>query len=65
MGGIAINGQSQVMREDGSIIDGLYAAGTATGGVEGGPQIGYVGGLVRSGVNGLRAAETIARSLNT
>ena len=60
MGGIVINTSAQALREDGSVIDGLYAAGAATGGLEGGPQIGYVGGLAKSGITGLAAAEHIA-----
>lgn len=35
MGGILINENTQVVREDGSIIDGLYAAGEVTGGFHG------------------------------
>ncbi|MBI3937867.1 MAG: FAD-binding protein [Betaproteobacteria bacterium] len=62
MGGVAINEHAQALREDGSVIPGLYAAGAATGGLEGGPEVGYVGGLVKCGVTGLRAAEHIARS---
>ncbi len=60
MGGIVINTHAQALREDGSVIDGLYAAGAATGGLEGGPQIGYVGGLAKSGITGLAAAEHVA-----
>ena len=60
MGGIVINTHAQALREDGSAIPGLYAAGAATGGLEGGPQIGYVGGLAKSGITGLAAAEHIA-----
>jgi fumarate reductase flavoprotein subunit len=60
MGGIVINTHAQALREDGSVIDGLYAAGAATGGLEGGPQIGYVGGLAKSGITGLAAAEHFA-----
>ena len=60
MGGIVINTHAQALREDGSVIEGLYAAGAATGGLEGGPQIGYVGGLAKSGITGLAAAEHIA-----
>ena len=60
MGGITINAHAQVLREDGSAIEGLYAAGAATGGLEGGPQIGYVGGLAKGGITGLAAAEHIA-----
>ena len=35
MGGILINDQTQVVKEDGSVIDGLYAAGEVTGGFHG------------------------------
>jgi fumarate reductase flavoprotein subunit len=61
MGGIAINEYAQVLREDGSAIAGLYAAGAAAGGLEGGPEVAYTGGLVKGGVMGLRAAEHIAQ----
>ena len=60
MGGIAINEHAQVLREDGSAIPGLYAAGCAAGGLTGGPEIGYVGGLAIAAVTALRAAEHIA-----
>ena len=59
-GGIAVNEHAQALTESGAAIAGLYAAGGATGGLEGGPEIGYVGGLVKCGVTGLRAAEHIA-----
>lgn len=61
MGGIAIDGRARVLRGDGTAIEGLYAAGSATGGLEGAAgHLGYVGGLTKAGVLGLRAAETIA-----
>ncbi len=60
MGGIAIDGHGRVKRLDGSAIVGLYAAGGATGGLEGGGALGYVGGLIKACVFGLRAAEHIA-----
>lgn len=60
MGGIAINGGAQVLDAARKPIPHLYAVGTAAGGLEGGPAIGYIGGLTRSGVTGLRAAECIA-----
>lgn len=63
MGGISINVNTQVLRADGSPIDGLYAAGIAAGGLEGGPQIGYVAGLARCGVTALRSAEHIASQI--
>ena len=62
MGGIAINEHARALREDGSIIAGLYVAGAATGGLEGGPEVEYTGGLVKGGVTGLRAAEHIAQA---
>ncbi len=60
MGGIRVNVHAQALRTDGSAIDGLYALGAATGGLEGGPEIGYVGGLVKGGVTALLAAEHLA-----
>ncbi len=61
MGGIAIDGHGRVKRPDGSVIAGLYAAGGATGGLEGGGALGYVGGLIKACVFGLRVAEDAAR----
>jgi fumarate reductase flavoprotein subunit len=63
MGGIAIDGHARVRRTDGSVIDGLYAAGGCTGGLEGGGALGYVGGLIKACVFGLRAAEACARKI--
>jgi fumarate reductase flavoprotein subunit len=63
MGGIAIDGHGRVKRPDGSIIAGLYAAGGATGGLEGGGALGYVGGLIKACVFGLRVAEHAARRM--
>jgi fumarate reductase flavoprotein subunit len=60
MGGIAIDGHGRVKRSDGSIIAGLYAAGGATGGLEGGGALGYVGGLIKACVFGIRVAEHAA-----
>lgn len=59
MGGLVIDASCQVLDEQGSVIPGLYAVGCATGGLEGGEKKGYVGGLVKSSVTGLRAAEHI------
>lgn len=59
MGGIAVDQDGAVLDRNGHTIAGLYAAGGATGGLEGGPSIGYVGGLIKA-VFGLRAAEKIA-----
>jgi fumarate reductase flavoprotein subunit len=60
MGGIAIDGQGGVRRPDGSAIAGLYPAGGTTGGLEGGGALGYVGGLTKACVFGLRVAEHAA-----
>ena len=62
MGGITTDGHGRVKRPDGSTIDGLYAAGGATGGLEGGGALGYVGGLIKACVFGRRVAEHAARS---
>lgn len=57
MGGLLIDHHARVLRNDGTPIQGLYAAGTTTGGLEGGEAVSYVGGLARAGVFALRAAE--------
>lgn len=62
MGGLRINASAQVLRPDGGAIAGLYAAGSCTGGLEGGPARGYVGGLSKAAVFGLIAADTIAQA---
>ncbi len=60
MGGIAIDGQAQALDHEGKPILGLLAAGAATGGLEGGSDAGYIGGLMKAGVFGLIAAERAA-----
>jgi fumarate reductase flavoprotein subunit len=62
-GGIAIDEHGRVRRPDGQPIDGLYAIGASTGGLEGGNGGGYVGGLIKGVAFGLRAAEHIAQAL--
>jgi fumarate reductase flavoprotein subunit len=62
MGGIAIDSNARVRRPDGGVIAGLYAAGAAIGGLEGGAEVGYVGGLIKAVVFGLRAGEHAARN---
>jgi fumarate reductase flavoprotein subunit len=61
MGGISIDRESRVLRPDGDPIEGLYAAGAATGGIEGGDRVCYVGGLVKSTVTALWSAESMIR----
>ena len=63
MGGIAVDGAARVLRADDTPIPGLYAAGSAVGGVEGGPRAAYIGGLIKAFLLGLVAAETAAREL--
>jgi fumarate reductase flavoprotein subunit len=68
MGGIAIDTDARVLNRDDKPIMGLYAAGCATGGVEGGgtrPEVAYIGGLTRSTVFALRAADHIMRARTT
>jgi succinate dehydrogenase/fumarate reductase flavoprotein subunit len=61
MGGIAIDGEGRVKHRDGGVIKGLFAAGSTTGGHEGGPCVGYTGGLGKALTFGWCAARTIAR----
>ena len=58
--GIAIDADARVRRAAGGVIPGLYAAGATTGGIEGGPAIGYTGGLSKAAVFGFRAAQHAA-----
>jgi fumarate reductase flavoprotein subunit len=60
MGGIAIDAQAQVLGADETPIPGLFAAGATTGGLEGGKEAAYIGGLIKAGSFGLLAAERIA-----
>lgn len=60
MGGIAIDGSSRVLDINRRPIEGLFAAGATTGGLEGGAAVGYVGGLVKSAVTGFLAGQTVA-----
>lgn len=63
MGGIAIDADARALDTKNEPIPGLYAAGCAAGGVEGGgsqEQVAYIGGLTRSTVFALRAANDIA-----
>lgn len=60
MGGVRTNAHAQVLRTDGTVIAGLYAAGASTGGLEGGPAVGYAGGLMKALIFGLLAAERVA-----
>ena len=59
-GGLKVDSRARVLHEAGHAISGLYAAGSTAGGLEGGPQTGYVGGLIKALVFGLLAAESYA-----
>jgi fumarate reductase flavoprotein subunit len=57
IGGLRVDDRAQVLREDGSAVDGLWAAGVDAGGVSTG---GYASGLAQALVLGLAAAEDAA-----
>lgn len=63
MGGIAIDAGARVLDTAGQVIPGLLAAGSCTGGLEGGGKAGYSGGLSKASVFGLIAGETVVASL--
>ena len=59
-------GDALPVDRDGAVLDqsetpipGLFAAGSTVGGLDGGPNAGYVGGLIKATI-ALRAAEAIA-----
>ena len=60
MGGPAVDTHGRVMHESGRVFQTLFAVGSAAGGLEGGERSGYVGGLIKAFVLGLRAAECVA-----
>ena len=60
MGGLSIDPNARVLTPAGTAIDGLYAVGTSTGGLEGGPRVAYMGGLSKAYIWGLLAAEHAA-----
>ena len=62
MGGPAVDEWGRVLDASGSAIDGLFAVGCTAGGFEGGPHAGYVGGIAKGVITGMRCAEFIARS---
>ena len=62
MGGIAIDNASRVLDATDRPIPGLFAAGSATGGIEGGPNAAYLGGLTKGVITGRRAANAIANA---
>jgi len=52
-----VDERARVLRDDGSIVEGLFAAGVDAGGLAAG---GYASGLAQALVLGLAAAETVA-----
>jgi fumarate reductase flavoprotein subunit len=57
IGGLRVDDRAQVLREDGSSIDGLWACGVDAGGIATG---GYASGLAQALVLGIAAAEDAA-----
>jgi len=57
IGGLRVDEQARVLREDGTEIEGLYAVGVDAGGVSTG---GYASGLAAALVLGRVAAESVA-----
>ena len=60
-GGLLIDAHARVVHLNKSPIEGLYAAGSSVGGIEGGPKASYVGGLMKALVLGILAAEDVAK----
>ncbi len=65
MGGVAIDAAARVLHRSGDPIAGLYAAGGTIGGLEGGPVVGYSGGLAKALTFGKIAGESIGRALKS
>ena len=63
MGGIATDAKARVLNQMGTPIEGLFAAGSTTGGLEGGSFCGYSGGLSKSSTFGLIAGDTLIETL--
>ena len=63
MGGAMIGPDAAVLTPDRNPIPGLFAAGSTTGGIQGGPNGGYVGGLAIAATYGLIAADSVAQRL--
>lgn len=59
MGGVLIDSHARVLTSEKKPIAGLYAVGSTTGGLEGGPHVGYVGGLVKAATTALACAQHI------
>jgi fumarate reductase flavoprotein subunit len=57
---LRVDGHARVLDDRGEPIEGLYAAGGTMGGLHGGPNAGYAGGLLEAAVFGLLAGEHAA-----
>lgn len=62
LGGLRVDGDARVLGADGLPVRGLYAAGGTMGGLHGGPQAGYAGGLLEAAIFGLLAGTDAAGS---
>lgn len=65
MGGIRVDAGARVLAQDGGTLPGLFAAGSAVGGIEGGAFAFYIGGLCKALVLGMLAAESAVATLNS
>ncbi len=63
-GGILVDGAMRALDQSETAIPGLYAAGTATGGLDGGETAGYAGGLIKAAGMGLLAADDAAHHVS-
>jgi fumarate reductase flavoprotein subunit len=59
LGGVAIDPGARALRPSGEPFDGLYAVGSTSGGIEGGPIAGYMGGLAKAICTATLAAQDI------
>lgn len=60
LGGLVINKEGAVLRKDGTVIDGLFAAGETTGGIFGRDRLGGMA-LTSALVMGREAGRSAAR----
>jgi fumarate reductase flavoprotein subunit len=62
MGGVVTDDVGRVLDSERAPIPGLFAGGCCTGGLEGGPNAGYVSGLTKSATISWRAAKQMVHS---
>jgi len=63
MGGVSINKDTQVLKEDGQVIPGLYAAGEIVGGLHGNNRIGG-NSIAETVIFGRQAGQQVFKYLN-